>query len=52
MKSAQHCLYNSVKGRGTQCMWSNYMFILSNHISAIFSEDKECCLHILPKLSA
>ena len=36
MKSAQHCLYNSGKGRCTQCMWSNHMFILSNHISAIF----------------
>ena len=24
-------------------------FILWNHISAIFYEDRECCLYILPK---
>ena len=51
MKSAQHCLYNSGKGRHTGCMWNNDMFILWNHISAIFYEDRECCLHVLPKLS-
>ena len=27
------------------------MFILWNHISTISYEDRECCLHILPKLS-
>ena len=36
MKSAQHCLYKSGKGRFTRYMWSNDMFILWNHISAIF----------------
>ena len=36
MKSVQHCLYNSGKGRCTRYMWSNDMFVLWNHISAIF----------------
>ena len=36
MKSAQHPLYNSGKGRCTRYMWSNDMFILWNCISAIF----------------
>ena len=51
MKSAQHCLYNSGKGRYTGYMWSNNMFILWNHISANFY-DRECCSHILPKQHA
>ena len=51
MKSAQHCLYNTGKGRYTRCIRNNEMFILWNHISAIFYEDREYCLHILPKLS-
>ena len=46
MKSAQHCLYNSGKGRCTRHMWSNDMFKLWNCISAFFYEDRECCLHI------
>ena len=49
--STTHCLYNSDQGRCTQYMWNNDMFILWNHISAIFYEDRKCCLHILPKLS-
>ena len=36
MKSAQHCLCNSGKGRYTRCMWNNDMFILWNRISPIF----------------
>ena len=32
-------------------MWNNGMFIIWNHISDIFYEDKECGLHLLPKLS-
>ena len=49
MKSAQHCLYNSDKGRYTQGMWNNGMFILWINISAIFSEDRECCFTHLAK---
>ena len=36
MKSAQHCLCSSGKGRCTRYKWSNAMFVLSNSISAIF----------------
>ena len=49
MKSAQHCLYNSAKGRYIRCMWNNDMFILWNHISVIFYEDIECCFTHLAK---
>ena len=48
IKSAQHCLYNSGKGRCTRYMWSNDMFVLWNRISAIFYEDRKYCLHIFP----
>ena len=49
MKLAQHCLYNSGKGKYTQYIWSNDMSILWNCISAILYKDRECCLLILPK---
>ena len=49
MKSAQHCLYNSGKGRYTRCMWNNDMFILWNHISAIYYEDRESCFTLPTK---
>ena len=49
MKLAQHCLYNSGKGKYTQYIWSNDMSVLWNYISAIFYKDRECCLLILPK---
>ena len=52
MKSAQHSLYNSGKGRCTGYMWSNDMFVLWNRISAIFYEDRKYCLHIFPKQHA
>ena len=48
IKSAQHCLYNSGKGRCTRYMWSNDMFVLWNRISAIFYEDRKYCSHIFP----
>ena len=51
MKTARNCLYNSGNGRHTRYMWKNGMFILWNHISDIFCEDRECGLHILPKLT-
>ena len=34
MKSAQHCLYNSGKGRCTRYIWSNDMSVLRNRVSA------------------
>ena len=48
IKSSQHCLCNSSKGRCTRYMWSNDMFVLWNCISAIFYEDRKYCLHIFP----
>ena len=51
MKTARNCLYNSGNGRHTRYMWENGMFILWNHISDVFHEDRECDLHILPKSS-
>ena len=51
MKTAQNCLYNSGEGRYIRYMWNNSMFILWNHISDIFYEDRESGLHILPELS-
>ena len=52
IKLAQHCLYNSDKGKYTRYIWSNDIFILWVCISAIFHEDRECCLLILPKQHA
>ena len=43
---------NFGKGRYTQYMWTNDMFILWNCIPAIFYEDREYCLEILPKQHA
>ena len=48
IKSAQHCLHNSGKGRCTRYMWSNDIFVLWNHISAIFYGDRKYCLHTFP----
>ena len=49
MKLAQHCLCNSCKGKYTWYIWSNDTLILWNFMSAIFYEDIESCLLILPK---
>ena len=45
-------MYISGKGRCTRYMWSNDMIVLWNHISAIFYEDREFCLHIFLKQHA
>ena len=53
MKSVQHCLYNSGKGRSTRYMWSNDdMFVFWNRISSVFYEDRKYSLHIFPKQHA
>ena len=36
----------------TRYIWSNDMFVLWNHISAILYEDRKHCLHIFPKQHA
>ena len=47
MKSVQHFLYNSGKGRCTQYIWSNDIFVLWNRISAIFYKDRMLLTHRL-----
>ena len=50
IKLELHCLYNSGKPLlDIRYLWSNDMFIIWNCISAIFYEDRDCCLLILPK---
>ena len=50
IKTTRNCLYNSGSGRRTRYMWNGGLFILWSHISDIFNEDRDCGLHILPKL--
>ncbi|XP_065654860.1 uncharacterized protein LOC136081473 [Hydra vulgaris] len=51
IKTVRNCLSNSKNAEGTRYMWNGGMFILWNHIADIFYEDRECGLHILPKLT-
>ena len=52
MKLARHYLYNSGKDKYTRYIWSNDMIIIWNRISAIFYQDREYCLLLLPKQHA
>ena len=51
IKTVRNCLFNSKNTEGTRYVWNGGMFILWNHITDIFYEDRECGLHILPKLT-
>ncbi|XP_065645377.1 uncharacterized protein LOC136075866 [Hydra vulgaris] len=51
IKTVRNCLSNSKIAEGTRYMWNGGMFILWNHIADVFYEDRECGLHILPKLT-
>ena len=51
IKTARNCLSNSGAGRCTRFMWNDGMFVLWNHISEIFYEDRDRGLHLLPKLT-
>ena len=51
IKTARNCLSNSGSNICTRYMWNDGMYIIWNHIADIFYEDRECGLHILPKLS-
>ena len=51
LKTTWNCLFNSGSGKYTRYMWKGGMFILWNHIADIFFEDRECGLHILPKIT-
>lgn len=51
IKTARNCLSNSGAGRCTRFMWNGGLFVVWNHISDIFYEDRDCGLQLLPKLS-
>ena len=51
IKTTRNCLSNSGSNRCTRYMWNDAMYIIRNHIADIFYEDRECGLHILPKIS-
>ena len=51
IKTARNCLSHSASNRCTRYMWNDGMCIIWNHIADIFFVDRECGLHILPKLS-
>ena len=51
LKTNRNCLYNSGSGKYTRCMWKGGMFSLWNHIADISYEDRECGLHLLPKIT-
>ena len=51
IKTARNCLSNSGSNRCTRYMWNDGMYIIWNYIADIFYEERECGLHILPKLS-
>ena len=40
-----------VFGGCNRFMWNGGMLLIWNHIADIFHEDRECGLHILPKLT-
>ena len=50
-KTARNCLSNSGSGRCTRYMWNGGAFLIWNHIADLFYEDRECGLHLLPKLT-
>ena len=51
IKTTRNCWSNSGSNRCTHYLWNDGMYIIWNHIADIFYEDRECGLHILPKLS-
>ena len=51
IKTARNCLSHSGSNRCTRYMWNDRMYIIWNHIADIFYVERECGLHILPKLS-
>ena len=51
MKSAQHCLYNSGKGRYLGCMWNNAFSYFGITFLLFFMKRENAVLHILPKIS-
>ena len=51
IKTARNCLYNSDHGKQSRYLWNEDRFLLWTHISALFHQDANCDLRLLPKLS-
>ena len=51
IKTARNCLYHSGSGRGSRLMWNDGLHLIWSHVANIFYEDRECSLHLLPKLT-
>ena len=52
IKTARNCLANSLFGRCTRNMWNDGKFLTWSHISKLFTDDLECGLHLIPKITA
>ena len=50
-KTARNCLANSLAGKCTRSMWNNGYYLTRNHISKLFTDDIECGLHLVPKIT-
>lgn len=51
LKTARNCLANSLSGRCTRNMWNNGNYLTWNHISKLFTDDLDCGLHLVPKIT-
>ena len=52
LKTARNCLYSGDGSkRGKRHMWNNGLHLSWNHIKDVFEEDRQCGLHLLPKLT-
>ena len=50
IKTGRNCLTHSGHGRCTRYMRNNGFYLLWDHIRSIYDEDRECGLHLLPRL--
>ena len=50
-KTARNCLANSLAGKCTRSMWNDGYYLTWNHISKLFTNDIECGLHLVPKIT-
>ena len=51
IKTDRNCLQKSGCGKGGRLMWNNDKYLLWNHISDIYIEDKQSWLHLLLKVT-
>ena len=52
IKTARNCQANSLFGRCTRNMWNDGKFLTWSHISKLFTDDLECGLHLISKITA